>query len=226
MPRRLDNVDARGHVSEHAVTPANANSSHTPDGPGSGLRTPPALTTARLCIRAVEERDIAPLMAVNGDDDVTRHLPYPSWQSRADGEAWYARMQSLSAAGAAVQLVIEERDTAHVVGSCVLLRYDAPSARAELGYVLGRSAWGRGYMREALTAVINFAFGDGALRRLEAEVNPDNTASVRVLEHLGFVREGRLRQRWRAKDITYDTYIYGMLTEEWTRHPLWSLRGA
>ena len=179
------------------------------------LTPPGALASARLSIRLVEQADIAGLLAVNGDDAVTKHLPYPSWQSLADGQAWFERMRTLAATGTALQFVMADRATGAIVGSCLLFRFEEGSARAELGYVLGRAHWGLGLMHEALTALLGHAFGPMGLRRIEAEVNPANTASVKLLRQLGFTHEGLLRQRWTAKGVTYDVNLYGLLREEW-----------
>lgn len=82
-----------------------------------------------------------------------------------------------------------------MVGTCLLFRLDENSSRAELGYVLGRRYWRSGLMNEALHALIGQTSHVFGIRRLEAEVNPPNVASARVLERLGFAREGVLRQR-------------------------------
>jgi RimJ/RimL family protein N-acetyltransferase len=70
-------------------------------------------------------------------------------------------------------------------------------------------------MREALSALITCAFDAYSLRRLEAEVDPQNLPSNRLLSKLGFTNEGLLRQRWAAKGRRYDTNFYGLLREEW-----------
>jgi [ribosomal protein S5]-alanine N-acetyltransferase len=179
------------------------------------LEKPIVVESSRLIVRPVAEADLPALLAVNGDDAVTRFLPYASWQSLADGRAWYERMSILGARGESVQYVIIERASALAIGTCLLFRYEATSARAELGYVLGRKYWGQGIMREALTALIGCAFGGYALRRLEAEVDPLNSASTRLIEKLGFTREGLLRQRWVDKGAAHDTILYGLLKDEW-----------
>ena len=179
------------------------------------LPLPGILESPRLIVRAVETGDLADLLVVNGDDEVTRHLPYPSWRGLHDAQAWLARMQAMHAAGLGLQCVIAERPTGRVIGSCLLHRRDEGSARTELGYVLGRAHWGHGLMREALSSLLDHAFDGYGLRRIEAEVNPTNTASSGLLERLGFTREGLLRQRWSAKGETYDTAIYGLLRDEW-----------
>jgi [ribosomal protein S5]-alanine N-acetyltransferase len=179
------------------------------------LSAPPPIHTARLTVRVVEERDLPALFAFNSDDEVTRFLPYATWQSMEDAQAWYRRMMGMQEAGGTLQFVIVDRARDTPVGSCLLFKHDQPSARAELGYVLSRAYWGGGIMQEALTGLIDHAFGPIALRRLEAEINPRNTASARVLQRLGFVQESLLRQRWMSKGALADSGLYGLLREDW-----------
>ncbi len=182
------------------------------------LSTIDAITTPRLTLRPVHARDLPDLFEVNGDDQVTRFLPYATWRSPADGAAWLGRVEALEAAGGARQLVLETHAESRVVGTVLLFRHDPPSARLELGYVLGRRRWGQGLMREALAAACGHAFGALGLRRLEAEVHPDNVASWRLLERLGFTHEGTLRKRWVARGAAYDTRMYACLADEWPGH--------
>ncbi len=177
--------------------------------------TPPSpISTAELQIRIVQEDDLSDLFAVNSDDEVTRFLPYPSWQSIEDGEAWYQRMCDLHATGTGLQFVISHTASACVIGSCLLFRLEEESARAEIGYVMGRKYWNKGHTYEALTGLINYAFTSCALRRLEAEIDSDNLASNNLIAKLGFIHEGLLRQRWTSKGRNKDTNIYGLLREE------------
>ena len=178
---------------------------------------PPSIhiTTERLLIRPVTDADLDDLLLVNGDDTVTHFLPYDTWQSHADGVAWLARVEARTADGSGQQLVIERTSDRKGIGAILLFRYDEASARLEVGYVLGRHVWHQGYATEALRAVVHSAFTAWGIRRIEAEVNPDNHASAALLLRLGFVHEGRLRQRWMAKGRTYDTNIYGCLAAEW-----------
>jgi [ribosomal protein S5]-alanine N-acetyltransferase len=173
------------------------------------------LDTPRLQLRLPQADDVSDLLRINGDEVVTRYLPYATWQSLADAQAWLTRMAGLSADGSTLQLVVEARATGQVIGTCLLFRLDEGSARAELGYVLGRQHWGRGLMREALGALLDHAFGTLALRRIEAEVNPDNLASNRLAAALGFTLEGRLRQRWTNHGEHVDIHFYGLLRDEW-----------
>ena len=179
------------------------------------LAEPPVLETPRLRIRAFRDTDLEDMAVIHGDDETTFHLPTATWRTEDDRQAWLKRVRMHVLGGAGCQLVLEDRESGRVVGACVVFRHDEGSARAEVGYVLGRSHWGRGLMAEALRTVVGHAFGPWALRRLEAEVNPENARSVKVLLSLGFTPEGLLRQRWTAKGRTYDTRIFGLLRHEW-----------
>jgi ribosomal-protein-alanine N-acetyltransferase len=169
----------------------------------------------RLLIRPVSEADIPDLLLMNRDDETTRFLSYVSWRSVDDGMAWLRKIREMERAGTGVQLVLVEKSSESVVGGCLLFRYEESSARAELGYALARSHWRKGYMHEALVALIPHAFGPVGLRRLEAQVNLDNEPSCQLLERLGFKFEGLLRQRWVKEGKACDTRFYGLLREEW-----------
>lgn len=175
------------------------------------------LSSPRLTLRAVAETDLPDLLEINGDPEVTRFLPYDAWQSLDDGVAWLRRMEALAGTGSGQQLVVVRNADARVIGTLLLFKFEERSARLELGYVLGKRYWGQGLMREALEAICAHAFSALAIRRIEAEVNPANEASNRLLQRLGFIREGTLRQRWVAKGAAYDTHVYGCLAEDWKR---------
>jgi len=181
------------------------------------LRLPERFDTPRLAVRPVQERDLAALLAVNGDAQTVQFLPYAQWQAMADAQAWLQRMRTLEDGGTARQYVIATRDGDEAIGTVLLFRLEAASQRAELGYVLGRAHWGRGLAREALQGVCAALFDAAMVRRLEAEVDPDNLASAALLRSLGFSHEGRLRQRWSAKGRTYDVDAWGLLAGELVR---------
>jgi ribosomal-protein-alanine N-acetyltransferase len=169
----------------------------------------------RVRVRMLAASDLPALYEVNADEAVTRLLPYATWTSPADADAWFERMAGIQATGLALQLVVADKASDRAIGTALLFRLEEGSARAELGYVLGRAHWGRGLMHEALGALLDRAFGAMALRRLEAEVDVRNAASSRVLQRLGFTREGLLRQRWVGKGEAKDVEIFGLLRDEW-----------
>jgi [ribosomal protein S5]-alanine N-acetyltransferase len=176
----------------------------------------PEIETPRLHVRPVRHSDLPSLLTVNGDDAVTRYLPYSTWRDMTDAEAWFGRIMALQENGDTFQFVMTLRDDSEAIGTCLLFRLAEQSARAEIGYALGRAHWGKGYVIEAMSALVERAFTDLSLHRLEAEINPRNAASAKVLERMGFLKEGLLRQRWRLKGETTDSALYGLLRPDWT----------
>jgi RimJ/RimL family protein N-acetyltransferase len=84
----------------------------------------------------------------------------------------------------------------------------------EIGYMLMREHWGSGIAAEAVSALIDRIFAEGQ-RRVFADTDPDNMASRRLLERLGFKLEGLLRGEWETHIGVRDTTLYGLLREEW-----------
>lgn len=84
---------------------------------------------------------------------------------------------------------------------------------ATLGYWLGASHVGQGYMSEAVRAIIPHAFGELGLHRLEAASMPSNTASIRVLERTGFMREGLARRYLKISGLWQDHIRFALLAD-------------
>jgi RimJ/RimL family protein N-acetyltransferase len=175
----------------------------------------PLLATPRLEMRAGVQSDAAQLFEIFRDPEVMRYWSTPPMQSVADAEAMVARNQRFIAEGSGFGWVICRRDDARVIGTLSLFHFQEQNSHAEVGYALGRAYWGQGYMHEALTALVEFAFGEMDLRRLEADTDPRNAHSIRALEKLGFEREGLLRERWVVAGEISDSALLGLLRRDW-----------
>jgi [ribosomal protein S5]-alanine N-acetyltransferase len=177
----------------------------------------PELSTSRLALRACVPGDATALLAIFSDPEVMRYWSTPPWTGPADAEAFAARTQAQWHERTAIRWMIDEGGGDRAVGTVTLFALHAGSDRAEVGYALRRASWGRGYLREALGAVLDWALGPLGLRRVEADVDPRNTASLRTLEALGFAREGVLRERWAVAGEVSDSVLLGLLDREWRR---------
>ena len=175
----------------------------------------PSIKGPRVTVRPVAAADLEDLMAVNGDPEVTRFLPYRTWDDMADARAWLERMSTLAEAGTSRQLVVACNASRRAIGTILLFRYDESSARVELGYALAKARWSQGIAHEALGLVLQHALRAMSVRRVEAEVSPANTASCALLAKLGFVQEGLLRERWIDHHIPCSVYMYGLLESDW-----------
>lgn len=102
------------------------------------------------------------------------------------------------------------------VGEAYLANADWHVPRLELGYFILQEHTGKGYTTEAARALVNFAFQQLEVERLELQCQADNLASQKVAGRCGFTFEGRLRQHHRKKDgRLVDVLWYGLLRSEW-----------
>ncbi|MFY2763602.1 GNAT family N-acetyltransferase [Arenimonas sp. MALMAid1274] len=174
---------------------------------------PPVLQNDRVRLRPLRSRDAADVFALYRDPEVCRYWSFAPWTDPAQAEAWLAEripMRPPAVYGWALTEPLEDR----LVGTTALFSLNGPNARAELGYSLLPARQGRGLARAAVGLALDYAFGDLALERVEADVDPRNEASWRLLEHFGFRREGLLRNRWRVGGEFADSWIYGLLRAE------------
>ena len=102
-----------------------------------------------------------------------------------------------------------------MVGIAEVRALEPEHGQAELSFWIGRPWWGRGYASEGVGAVVDHALGELSINRLYAHHMQRNPASGRVLEKLGFAREGLLRQRVRKWGIYEDVWLLALLREDW-----------
>jgi [ribosomal protein S5]-alanine N-acetyltransferase len=174
-----------------------------------------SLSTQRLLLRPLREGDAADLFAIFSDPQVMRYWSSPPWTDMQAAHETIAHDASGMVSGEYLRLGIESRVDGRLIGTCTLFSIVAQCRRAELGYALAHSAWGRGYMYEALNMLLSYAFCVLDFNRIEADIDPRNEASARTLQRLGFQPEGYLRERWIVDGEVSDTAFYGLLRSEW-----------
>jgi len=175
----------------------------------------PTLDTPRVRLRWLTAGDVDGLFAIFSDRDMMRYWATPAMSERREAEDYLARIHEGFTGKTLFQWGVERKDEGRLIGSCTLFHLDAANRRAEVGYGLRSDHWGRGYMHDALTTLIDFSFGTLRMRRLEADVDPRNANSLRILDRMGFRREGILRERWNVGGEIQDTVFLGLLAREW-----------
>ncbi len=176
----------------------------------------PVLVTPRLALRETVPSDVEAVFAMESDPVAMRYWSRPPMRDIAEAHASVERAMGRFASREALRWSITELPDDRMLGQVSLFDFNDQCGRAEIGYGLSRERWGQGLMHEALTAVIDYAFGPLGLRRLEADTDPRNEASLRALDRLGFVREGLLRERWQVGDEISDTALLGLLARHWS----------
>ncbi len=165
--------------------------------------------TDRLILRALEPGDAPRLHRLIGDWEVARttaNVPHPYEDGMA--EDWIAQATDQLAAGEAYHLAVTRRDTPGLVGSVGLTSPEQPAP--VLGYWIGQTYWGGGYATEAARGLVAFGFDALGVEKVIASVLPENLASGRVLDKLGFVRTGRATHDAPARSAPQEVDMYAL----------------
>jgi 8-oxo-dGTP diphosphatase len=158
------------------------------------------LRTERLILRVQRLEDAERLSDLSNDLDVVRHLarvPYPNPPERVR-EYIASGLENL-AAGCEVPFAITSAASGEVMGT-LSLRIDGVRRQAEIGYWLGKSYWGQGFMSEAISAVVGFVFGPLQMKKVWASAQIENEASLHVLAKAGLVETHRGVIKMPARD--------------------------
>ena len=175
----------------------------------------PTLYTARLRLRPFEDADAGDLFALHSNAYVLRFWDSPPWSERGRAERFITVCREMAEGGTGVRLAVDRVSDATFIGWCSLGRWNPDYRSASLGYCFGAEAWGHGYATESARGLLQWAFDTLDLNRVQAETDTRNVASARVLEKLGFVREGTLREDCIVNGDVSDSWVYGLLRREW-----------
>jgi RimJ/RimL family protein N-acetyltransferase len=176
----------------------------------------PLIETGRVALRRISPADTDAFYSIYSNPEVMRYWSTPPLADRANAARQIREIEDKWQSRSILKWGIARRSDDQLIGSVTLFNLDFTHRRAEIGYALGREFWGLGYMNEALTALLGYAFETLELHRLEADVDPRNAASIKTLERLGFQKEGYLRERWQVAGEIQDSLFYGLLRREWT----------
>jgi RimJ/RimL family protein N-acetyltransferase len=166
----------------------------------------PTLHSARLLLRAFTQADTDAIFALQSNPRVVRYWDSPPWSERARAERFIAGCKQMEQEGSGARLAIERASDGVFIGWCCLVKWNPDFRSATMG---------QGFATEAAGALLQWAFDTLDLNRVQAETDTRNTASGRVLEKLGFVREGTLREDCIVNGEVSDSWVYGLLRRQW-----------
>jgi ribosomal-protein-alanine N-acetyltransferase len=177
----------------------------------------PTLETERCHLRAFIPDDIPAMFQLMSNAQVTRYLgrhPIASVDEAAQ------RVENfINGFGTQTHLVwaIVCKETGAFLGNGTLWHLIPEHDRAELGYILAPEAWGKGIATEVCQAIVQFGFTTMGLHSIEAQIDPENMGSRRVLEKLGFVQEGYYRENFYdpTQQQFTDTAVFSLLISKW-----------
>jgi ribosomal-protein-alanine N-acetyltransferase len=172
------------------------------------------VTTNRLIMKDMKEEDGEILYKYWSDNEVTKYMNITPFHKVEQAKEMIQFLTTLKEEGKAARYSIFLKKSGELIGTCGFNSIDNENSRVEIGYDLGKNYWGHGYIREALTALIQEAFLSLHMNRIEAKVEVENENSIKALSKLAFTNEGRLRQYERSKGKLIDVYMFSLLKEE------------
>ncbi len=182
-----------------------------------GLPAFPRLQGKRICLRPPTADDADALFALFADPQVMRYWSRPPMTARAEAEGLIGEILAGFDQRTLFNWMVASRSDDALIGTCALFRIERRHRRAEIGYSLRSDQWGRGFAVESVSLMLDWAFRTLHLHRIEADIDPRNDSSRRLLERLGFASEGVLRERYFVGDEVSDTELFGLLAADWPR---------
>jgi ribosomal-protein-serine acetyltransferase len=166
-------------------------------------------------LRLLTEHDVEELHALvsANREHLMPWMPWAARQTIADTRAFVRTTRRQFAENNGFQMAIV--DDGRIAGIVGFHSVSWPNRSTTIGYWLARDAQGRGTMTSAVRALVDYAFGDWGLNRVEIRAAVENARSRAIPERLGFREEGTVREAERVGDRFVDHVVYGMLARDW-----------
>ena len=174
----------------------------------------PVLESERLLFRAYERGDAEDFFQMRTNTEVMKYMDSPRYQSVQDAEKKINGNRQAFVEKQGIKWVIALKSDGNVVGDFGFWRIDKENCRAEIGYALLREYWGMGYMSEAMDVLLKYGFGQMNIHSVEANVNPENKASIKLLKRFGFRKEAYFRENYFFDGEFLDSLIFSLLERD------------
>jgi len=171
----------------------------------------PALSTERLILRQINSSDENDLFILRSDKRVMRFIDRPIAQSTEDAAKLIGVINDLLNTNDGITWGITLKNDSKLIGTIGFWKIAKEHYRAEIGYLLHPGLQGQGIMQEAFTAVLYYGFKVIKLHSVEANVNPENAASIKILERNKFIREAYFKENYYYDGKFLDSAIYSLL---------------
>lgn len=174
----------------------------------------PALTTERLVLRKITVDDAPELFFMRTDERVMKYIERPRPAHIDDTIKFINTIDEQEKKNDLITWGIALKNEPKLIGTVCYLNIKKENYRSELGYALHPDHWGKGVMNEVLEAVINYGFKEMKLHSIEANINPANIGSQKLLEKHGFVREAYFKENFFWQGEFLDSAIYSLINPD------------
>jgi ribosomal-protein-alanine N-acetyltransferase len=174
----------------------------------------PTLESERLLFRNFKDSDAKDIFYLKTDSRVMEYMDSVKHKSLDDSLEVIKKNQSSFNDKTGVNWAIIEKSTHKLIGYFGYWRLFRDNSRGEIGYSLKPEYWGKGYMFEAMTKLIGFGFKELHLHSIEANINPNNRNSEKLLLKFGFKKEAYFRENYLFEGEFLDSIIYSLLESD------------
>ncbi len=171
----------------------------------------PQLKSKRLLFREFIDADTAAFYDLRTHKDVLNYMDTSPLENLSASEKMIQENHSMFQSQQGISWAITDAKQHTFLGYFLLWNVNHKHSRAEIGYALHPEYWGKGYMQETFKIMLPFAFKNLKLHRLEANINPNNKRSERLLMSSGFEKEGHFKEHYLFNGKFLDSVIYGLL---------------
>lgn len=172
----------------------------------------PLITTGRLLLRQLVPPDADALFDLRSDKEIMQYIGRPLHITIDDTRAFMRILEEQTAKQDMIFWVIcLKEDPSFMIGNICYWRIQKDHYRAELGYMLHKNHWKKGYMKEVLEEIIKYGFNRLGLHSIEAATSPFNEGSIRVLKAKGFEQEGHLKENYFHNGAFTDSLIFSLV---------------
>ncbi len=158
--------------------------------------------------------DADEIFFLRSDKEVIRYIDRPPAKSLEEASGFIQKITELEKNNESVTWAITLKGNDKLIGTICYWNIRKEHYRAEIGYLLHPDFWGKGIMKEAMAEVIKYGFKVMNLHSIEANVNPDNKASIKLLEGYNFFREAYFKENYFFNGKFLDTAIYSLLADQ------------
>jgi ribosomal-protein-alanine N-acetyltransferase len=173
----------------------------------------PELETERLHLTRITMNDVDDFFLLRSDRRLMQYISRPLAKEKSDVAALIEIFEKSLIESTGISWGIRLKDQKALVGTIGFWRLTKEHFRAEIGYMLKFELRQQGIMLEALHAVLDHGFNKMHLHSIEANVNPRNLPSIKLLEKAAFEKEGYLRENYYADGQFTDTVLFSLLNK-------------
>lgn len=175
----------------------------------------PELESKRLKLVEIKQEYLKDMFVLFGDPEVTKYYNIKTFNEVKDAQIYLEWFRSRYEGRLGIRWGISIKGLTGIIGTIGFNTFTV-NHRANLGFDLQSAYWNKGYMTEAVKAVVDFGFNSLNINRIDAEVMVENAASEKVLAKAGFQKEGVLRDWMYWSQRHYDMAMYAYLKDDYT----------